>query len=281
MSFINSIFRPIFDLLLFPFQGLPAMVTLLPVSVGVTIGALYVFKWTSNQEAMERVKNAIHAGIFEIRLFNDDLRAILRAQFAIFVQVGKQFALTVVPLLWMIVPLVILVSQLQFHYGYTGFSPGDTFLVTAELTGEPRPDRFREPKPDFRLEAPDGVSVETPTLWIPALNELVWRVRIDKPGDYELTIVDPDGGESTKSLVASDGIVRRSTLRGSTLFDQIYCPAEPPLESGSPFASITIDYPETNVSLFGWEMHWIIAFLLLTIVFGFLLMKPLGVTLGF
>ena len=44
-----NVFRPIFDLLLGPFQGLPAMVSLVPISIVVTIVALYVFKWTSDQ----------------------------------------------------------------------------------------------------------------------------------------------------------------------------------------------------------------------------------------
>ena len=103
--------------------------------------------------------------------------------------------------------------------------------------------------------------------------------QIDALGEYELTIVDPDGGRTTKSLVASEKIVRRSVVRSSTLFDQLYCPAEPPLEAESPFRRITIDYPETNVSLFGWELQWLWAFLLLTFVFGFALLKPIGVTI--
>jgi hypothetical protein len=279
MPVLTAIFRPIFDLLLGPFQGLPAMVTLLPISIGVTIAALYVFKWTSDQEASEEAQRAIHAGIFEIRLFNDDLRAIFAAQLAVVWQVLKKFRYALTPLLWMLVPLFILVSQLQFHYGYSGFVEGDRVIVTAELVGEPDVQRFGEQKPAFRLEAPDGVTVETPTLWIPALNQVTWRVQIDELGEYELTIIDPDGGRTTKSLVASENIVRRSVVRGSTLFDQLYCPAEAPLEAESPFQRITIDYPETNVSLFGWELNWIIAFLLMTFVFGFVLMKPIGVTI--
>ena len=177
MSVLTAIFRPIFDLLLGPFQGLPAMVTLLPISIVVTIAALYVFKWTSDQEASEEAQRAILASIFEIRLFNDDLRAIFAAQLDVVWQVLKKLRYALVPLLWMLAPLFILVSQLQFHYGYSGFVEGDQVIVTAELAGEPEPQRFSEPKPAFRLEAPDGVTVETPALWIPALNQVAWRIR--------------------------------------------------------------------------------------------------------
>ena len=41
---------------------------------------LLVFKKTSNQAKLEAVKRQIHACLFEIRMFSDDLPAILRAQ---------------------------------------------------------------------------------------------------------------------------------------------------------------------------------------------------------
>ena len=50
------------------------------VSLATAILMLLSFKRTSNQTRLAAVKRQIHAAIFEIRLFNDDLRAIFRAQ---------------------------------------------------------------------------------------------------------------------------------------------------------------------------------------------------------
>ena len=80
MSAVNAALRPVFDLLLAPFAAWPPIVSLVVVSLLVSVLMLVVFKKTSNQAALAVVKRKIHAGIFEIRLFNDDLRAILRAQ---------------------------------------------------------------------------------------------------------------------------------------------------------------------------------------------------------
>jgi hypothetical protein len=80
MSYLNAALRLVFDLLLAPFAGGPPLLSLSLVALLVSILMLVVFKKTSNQEALAVVKRKIHAGIFEIRLFNDDLRAILRAQ---------------------------------------------------------------------------------------------------------------------------------------------------------------------------------------------------------
>ena len=68
------------DGLLYPFRDFPPIVGLTLVSLLTAIGLLIVFKHTSNQKALEAVKRKIHAGLFEIRLYNDDFRSIMRAQ---------------------------------------------------------------------------------------------------------------------------------------------------------------------------------------------------------
>ena len=275
MAALNAIFRALFDALLGPFSGLPALVTLLPISLVVTVFALLVFKWTSNQDALERVKEKIQAGIFEIRLFNDDMRAILRAQGSILVQVLKQFALMVVPLLWMLVPFAILIPQLQFHYGYEGLPLEQPVLFKVTLKGEADPSA---PNPGFELDAPAGVRVETPAIWVPARNEVMWRVAPVTAGSYILEVRDGAGHAMTKTLVASDEVVRRSPVRVSGFWWQIAFPAEPPLPADGPFEEASLPYPDTEVSLFGWELQWLYVFLILTIVFGFALRGPMKVT---
>ena len=275
MGSVNAFFGAIFDAILAPFSGLPAMVTLLPISAVITVGALLVLKWTSNQDALDRAKAQTHAGIFEIRLFNDDMRAILRAQAHVFVHVLKQLGLMVVPLLWMLLPFAIIIPQLQAHYGYQGLAVGESVVLKVALDGEADPTARN---PGFRLTVPDGVEIETPAIWVPARNEVLWRVSAVRPGSYELQVTDGSGGQTTKTLVASDGIVRRSPLRTTNFWYQVGFPAEAPLRSDGPFDEISVVYPEAEVSLFGWEIQWIYAFLILTVVFGFALRGPMGVT---
>ena len=84
------------------------------------------FKRTSNQTRLAAVKRQIHAALFEIRLFNDDLRAIFRAQREMLRHNLTYLRLSLVPMLWMIVPLVLVIAQLQFHYGYAGLEVGQS-----------------------------------------------------------------------------------------------------------------------------------------------------------
>ena len=134
MNFVNGALRPLFDALLLPFRALPPIVGLLVVSLVAAIGMLLVYKRTSNQDRLEAVKRQIHACLFEIRLFKDDVPAILRAQTEILRHNAKYLALSLVPMLWMIVPLTLVIAQLQFHYGYRGLRPGEDFIVKARLS---------------------------------------------------------------------------------------------------------------------------------------------------
>ena len=133
MSYLNAALRLVFDLLLAPFAGLPPIVSLSVVSLLVSILMLVVFKKTSNQEALALTKRRIHAGIFEIRLFNDDLRAILRAQNEILRTNLTYLRLNLWPMLFLLPPLVLVMAQLEFHYGYEGLRPGERALLTVDL----------------------------------------------------------------------------------------------------------------------------------------------------
>ncbi|MDX1384924.1 MAG: hypothetical protein R3190_14825, partial [Thermoanaerobaculia bacterium] len=120
--------------------------------------------------------------------------------------------------------------------------------------------------------------VETPAIWVPARNEVMWRVAPVTAGSYILEVRDGAGHAMTKTLVASDEVVRRSPVRVSGFWWQIAFPAEPPLPADGPFEEASLPYPDTEVSLFGWELQWLYVFLILTIVFGFALRGPMKVT---
>ena len=121
---LNRVLGGIFDVLLYPFRALPPIVGLAAVSLVVSIALLLGFRATSNQQALAAVKRRIHAGIFEIRLFKDDLRSILRAQLDILRHTLTYFRLSIIPMAWMLLPLLVILIQLQFHYGYAGLEPG-------------------------------------------------------------------------------------------------------------------------------------------------------------
>ena len=106
MSILNQILRLVFDAILYPFRTLPPSVGLAVISAVVGVVMLLIFKHTSNQDALAAVKAKIHAGLFEIRLYNDDIRAILRAVGDIFRYNFFYIGHAVKPMLWMLPPVV-------------------------------------------------------------------------------------------------------------------------------------------------------------------------------
>jgi len=295
MEAVNAVLRGLVGGLLYPFRGLHPLVGLTVVSLVVGIAMLLVFKATSNQAGIAAVKRKIHACLFEIRLFNDDLRAILRAQGELLRHNLRYLGYSFVPLLWMIVPFVLLVAQLQFLYGYRPLAPGEPALVEvvlAEGWEEALPAGAVEdfdgfPRPAVELAAPAGVRVETPGVWSPELREMSWRVSGERPGDYELEVAL--GGERYgKSLrVAEERAVRRlSPIRpGRDLLRQLLYPAEPPLPEG-PIESVALAYEEAAVDVLGWEVpalfglpSWMVVFFILSIAFAFALRNRFGVSI--
>jgi uncharacterized membrane protein (DUF106 family) len=274
MGLINTPLRAFFDALLHPFREMSPWVTLIPVSLVTAVALLLIFKRTSNQEAIAAVKDKIAAGLFEIRLFNDDLRTMFRAQGQILARSLTYMRLSLVPMLWTLPPLVLVIAQLQFHYGYVGLQPGQSTQLTIVL----KPEAAQAGKPEIRVVAPDGVEVVEPGVWIPSLSEMAWRVDVDAPGAYafELSL---NGSTTSKSVDASNAIVRRSPIRARGFLDELIYPAEPALPADSPFESITIGYADAEVDLFGFGLHWLIVFFILSIVFAFALRKPFGVTI--
>ena len=282
MWIINSIFGVVVDLALFPFREMSPMIGLTCFSLAAGVGMLYVFKWTSDQKGLEDVKRKIHAGIFEIRLFSDDIRAIFTAQRDIFRYNFVYLRLALAPLLWMIIPFVLMIAQLQLHYGYEGLMVGEPVIVKVAMSGERAVYNGLGVEGGVgssvvELEVPDGLRLETPRLTIRSLNQAEWRLVADEPGSYELGIRVGDQ-VYFKSVEVSSQVVKRSPIRTDRFLDQLLYPGEPGFPSGAAVSAIEVLYPEREVNFFGWDTHWLVPFSIIAIILAFALKKPLRVT---
>jgi uncharacterized membrane protein (DUF106 family) len=278
MTFLNSALRVLIDTLQAPLASLDPLVGILLWSIPTSVFALLVFKWTSNQQRIAEVKRRIHACLFEIRLFNDDLRAILRAQGEILRHVLHYQALALKPMVWILPPVVLLMVHLHAFYGFRGLAPGDTVLVRAQLD-----ETWQVPAglelPGVRLEVPPGLHLDTPAVWAPTLHEVAWRLVADDWGDYELRF-RLDDSDTTKSVRVTDRVVRLSPIRpGTSLLDQLEWPSEIPLPASSALHTISISYPDQTLLGWQWRYAWMVVFFVFTMVFALALRKRFGVEL--
>lgn len=267
-----------FDAVFALLAALPPLASLVLISLVTAVVMLLVVARTSDQARMAATKRAMHAGLFEIRLFNDDLVAILRAVGDVLWQNARYLRLSLVPLLWMAIPLVIVIAQLQAFYGYAGLVPGQPVLLKAEVRqqGSPRPSGSTAAPV---LEAPPEIRIETSAVQLAGSSEVLWRIVPLSAGDFSLTFRSGDR-TATKTVHVSDAVARRSPLRVSPgLVDQLLYPSEPPLDDNAPVASVALAYPEPGVDVFGLRVHWLIVFMVLSMAGAFALAKRLGVTL--
>jgi hypothetical protein len=268
---LNAALGTLFDALLRPIAALPPLASLAVVSLVTAVVMLLVVRRTSNQRALDDVKRKIHAALFEIRLFNDDLRAIFRAQAEMLRHNLTYLRLSLAPMLWMIVPFVLVMAQLQFQYGYDGLETGRSVLLTAHLRGGGGD--------VATLEAPAAIRPNTGAIWFPGAQDVMWRITPEASGTFELRL--HVGGQTlTKTIRVSSRTARRSPARLEAGFvNEILYPAEAPLPPDAPVTSISVGYPERDIDVFGWRVNWMIVFFVLSIVFAFALRKPFGVTL--
>jgi hypothetical protein len=271
MSVLNAILARVTDAVLAPLSALSPLVGLTVVSLVTAVVMLIVFKRASNQTRLAAVKRSIHAALFEIRLFNDDFRAIVRAQGEILRHNAVYLWLSVLPMIWVIVPLMLVIAQLQFHYGYAAVAPGEDVLLKVQLR--------RGSGDDVSLDAHPAVRPATPAVWLPASSEVVWRLRAAQPGRYDLRI--RVGAEThAKSMHVAGGVVRRSPLRpNGSLLDQLLYPSEPPLPGDAAVSAISLGYRERDIDVLGWDMNWMVVYFGLSLLFAVALKKPLGVTI--
>jgi uncharacterized membrane protein (DUF106 family) len=271
MTLINRLLNPVFDLLLRALQPLGTVMSLASLSLVTAIAILLVVRATSDQSALAAVKRQIHADLFEIRLFNDDLRAMLRAEGDILRHNATYLRLSLVPMVWILVPAALAAAQLQSYYAYAGVDVGQPVIVTAQF----KPGS----QPSAALDAPAAFRVDTPAISLPALNQVVWRIVGTAPGDYELQLRIADDAYA-KTIHVSDGLARRSPMRlAPRLLDEITYPSEAPLPASAPISMIRVDYPQRGIQVLGRPVHWMVVYLTLSVVFAVVLRRPLRVTI--
>lgn len=267
MHVVNLVVGWIVDTALLPFRGLPPWLGLTAASLLTALLMLGVYKLTSDQAAIRRAKDRIKAHLLEMRLYKDNMRATWGAQAGILKANLAYMAANLKPLAVMIVPLVLILARLGLWYDRAPLEPGREALVKARLARTADPLAL-----DLRLETPPVVEVSAPPVRIADEREVVWRIKALAAGQGRLTLRAGDRTIDKTVAVGGRTLARVSALasRGSFLKRVLY-PGEPPLPDGTPVRSVEVLYPARTLAAFGLAVHWLVAYLVLSVVFGFAL----------
>ncbi len=135
---------------------------------------LVVFKYTSNQRAIKRVRDDISANLLTLKLFKDNTSAVLKAQGRLLLGAGRLLVLALVPMAVMIVPVTLLLGQLSLWYEKRPLPVGEEAIVVMRLGGG-----TDDPFPAASLRPTDGVEATVGPVRVrtDGRREMWWNVR--------------------------------------------------------------------------------------------------------
>jgi hypothetical protein len=253
----------LFDLLFAPF-GSAAAWAMFVVSVVTGVIMLLLFKVSTNQTRLVEAKRRLLGHIYEMGLYQESLRVLFRIQRDLALANLRYLRVTFPALLVIIVPIILIIAQLDARFAHRPFQVQETTLVTAKVASAQ--DALLD---QLTLSSPGGLTVETMPVRDHLEGTATWRIRIEATGDYQLTVAAPGVGNWTKRLYADNGLPRlASTRERATWHQALFNPGEKPLPSDSPLAEITLDLPDRHTRYAGLGMHWLVAFCVFSLLFG-------------
>ncbi len=285
MNALNRAVTAAFDVLLQPFELLGSVWSLVLVSGLFGVLALFLFKHVSAQKRIGKVKDRIKGHLIEIRIWQDDLGVVARSTAKVLLRNFQYLGLNLLPFVPLSIPFVFVLAQLVVRYAYAPIEVREqhsALLAGAGTTLEIElEDSVAARASEIVVRVPAGLEAVSPLVRIPregrAFQEFVARAS----GEYEITVEIPGLPSATKRVVAGDVASRTiQPQRASGFLDALLWPAEPTFESGSPFKKIGIAYPYRDL---GWLPAGpggiVLTFLVASMIFGALAIKPLRVTI--
>src|SRR5690606_4672696 len=137
MVTLNALLTGAAEWLLTPFQNHAAL-GLLFWSAVTGIVMTYVFGKTSNQKALRQAADTIRAQLFAVKLFKEDLLVTFQCQLRLLRSTGRRLLHSIPPMLVMLVPLLLLLTQLAMRYEFRPLVEGEQAVVALKII----PDRW-------------------------------------------------------------------------------------------------------------------------------------------
>lgn len=268
----NAACGPWFALL----ASLPPAAQVLVTAVPVTLFALLVFRFVSDQDGIRTAKDRIKAHLLELWLYKDDPAVLLGAQGQVVVQSLAYLGYSLVPMVVMLGPVALLLVQIESRFAWRAPAPGEGMIVTVTAGGPVEPSAGG---PDLALSLPDGgpLVAETPALRVADRGQVLWRIRGEAPGAHVLG-VRAGSAEARAPFVVGEGphVLAPAAYRESD-WRILGFPAAEPLAADSAVAAIELEYPRARAEWLGLSsMSWLLFGA--TLVLGFALRGALGVT---
>jgi hypothetical protein len=246
-------------------DGVYAVLAPFPVWVGLVLLSaiagvllLVAFGRLSNQKAIGRAKDDIKANLLALKLFKDEIRVTIWAQWRLLCAIGRLQRYMLLPVLILAIPMVPALAQMGIRYQWRPLQVGEQSVVVLKLA------KAHAKGAKVKMEAPRGFVVEAS---VPGGGEVAWRIRATEPGSHTLSFRVNDE-TMTKELVVGESLERVSALRPAGAWtSQALHPVEAPLTTSRAVESIEIRYPPRDSLIYGAD-YWVLTFFVVSMVFA-------------
>lgn len=262
-----------FDWLMSPLVRVHPLLGVVVAALLTAVLVLLIYRAVSNERALRATRARIQAELLSIAMYRDSLRILFGSAGRALLWNLRYLQLNLVPLAVVALPVVLLMANLEVWFGHRPFLPGESALVTVTLA--PGQDVLAD---GLELRGTEGVVVGAQPVRVPGLRQATWRVRATQAGEHLLRL-RVAGMTVTKTFAAGErprplSLRRHQGVGLETLLE----PGEAPLADASGVQEIGIDYPARRLHVFGWRLHWLVVYLVLTLIVVLALRRPFHVS---
>jgi hypothetical protein len=257
--------------LLAPIGVLPGWLSATAAAAVTGVLLLVVFKYTSAQRAIKRVRDDINANLLALKLFRESAWVTVQAQGRLLAGAGRLFVFALVPTAVMALPVALVLGQLSLWYQQRPLRVEEEAVVTLTLNGD-----ADAPFPAVSLRPADSVEATVGPVRVFSKREVCWNIQARESGYHRLAF-DVGGQTIEKDLTVGDGFIRVSTRRPGWVWSEaLMYPWEEPFPPDSPVRSIDVAYPARPSWTSGTDW-WLIYWFAVSLAAAFCFRRVLGV----
>lgn len=267
---INYFLTGVFDAILYPFSFLPEFWGILFLSILMGFVVLFLYKYCSSPTGIKKAKNQIKADILAIRLYKDLGGVIATSFLKSLWHTVKYFGLNFVPILLILPILFPAFVQMDIRYGMNPYQVGDDFMIKAKFNGDIT-------NMDIQLQENEFMKPKMNPVFVKALNEVNWKLKITKTGKTTVKIKANNETYEKEVYIGTtrDALTNRK-MRNSEWAHFLY-PSEKPLPNSGKIDCITIEYPPKYIQALGITWAWWVLNLILIVIVVLALKNRFGI----
>lgn len=263
ISWVNVLTNAFGRFVLAPVAVLPGWLSNTIISAVTGVFLLVIFKYTSNQRAIGKVRDDIKANMLALKLFKDSISVTLHAEARVFKGALLLLFHAIRPMLVMIIPVSLLLAQMSLWYQSRPLLPGETAVMTVKLN-----DNAGGRWPTVNIGPTPVAEVTVGPVRVFSRRQICWEIKALENGKHRIAL-NVNRRQIEKELVIGDGFMRASSTRPAWNWANILMhPAEEPFAPDSIVQSVTIDYPD-RLSMTSGADWWLIYFFIASMVFAF------------